>query len=724
MGIENNIIAIAEDSQTQAAELKYILEKNGYAVVHGMNGQELLEQVQKERPLLIITDLQMPVMNGYELCKQIKADPELGRLPVILLTSLTKAEDVLKGLECGADSYVMKPFNEQHLMSRIQSVITNISARDEKKVIQGNVDLFFEGKKYLVSSTRPQILNMLLSTYEGAVQKTQKLMETQVLLNNLKSSLEKKVEEQTEDLRIKIVERERIENAISESEKKYRNLVENALVGVFSCTLEGKLQFVNKAFCTMLLCDSAEKLMSFSLSSLFKTPNHYNIFINILRKNKQLRNYELELVTVSDQSRWVIVNALLKSNIISGMILDITERKKAEQKELKYQKELKVAKEKAEESDRLKSAFLANISHEIRTPMNSIIGFSHLLADPDISTEDRKDYVNRITQSSYCLLSLIENIMDVAKLDAEKLKINETECELNQLLTSIYSIFFNDQNIRQEQCIDLRLYTPTDENLSILTDHVRLKQILSNLLDNAFKFTEKGSIEFGYTIQNEKLQFFVKDTGLGLSEDQKEFVFDSFRKIEYTKTKLFSGAGLGLAICKKLLIIMEGDIWVESQSGKGSSFYFTLPLKVCQNPEVDKKEEMPVSESYSLKNKKILVAEDDQLNYKLVEAILEQAEATLYWARDGLEALDFFNSGKEFDLALMDLRMPRMDGFKAIQAIRKLKKVLPVLAVTAYGLGDEREMAMQSGFNDYISKPLNPVTLINIIGKYIHAGSD
>jgi DNA-binding response OmpR family regulator len=226
-----NLIIIAEDSPTQAENLKYILEKNGYKVAYGLNGQETLNLVEKDKPLLIIADIIMPVMDGYELCRQVKADENLREVPVILLTSLSEAEDVLKGLACGADSYVMKPFKEQHLMFRIQSILASKPSSGEKEVKQESIDILFAGKKYFVKSTKYQILNLLLSTYEGAVQKTQKLKETQAALSVFRASLEKKIEEKIEYLRQEIKKRKRIETAIRASEKKYHNLVENAIVG-------------------------------------------------------------------------------------------------------------------------------------------------------------------------------------------------------------------------------------------------------------------------------------------------------------------------------------------------------------------------------------------------------------------------------------------------------------------------------------------------------------
>jgi PAS domain S-box-containing protein len=717
------IVAIAEDSPTQAEELKYILEKNGYKVLHGLNGQEVMKLVRKDRPLLVIADILMPVMDGYELCRRIKTDDDLSKVPVILLTSLTHTEDVLKGLECGADSYVMKPFNEEHLMSRIYSVLNSKPAEDDERMEQENIDVLFEGKKYLVNSTRFQILNMLLSTYDGAVQKTRKLIETQAKLSNLGATLEKKVEEKTADLQMKITEREQIEIAIKASERKYRNLVENALVGVFSSNLKGQFQFVNEAFCAILHYDSAAKLISKSLQSLIKSSNDYKAFLEELRKNNQVKNYELEMVSLKGHTRWVIINALLRGDIISGMILDITERKKSEKKEIENQEELRIAKEKAEESDRLKSAFLANMSHEIRTPMNTILGFSSLLTDPHVSSENRKNYTNRISENCYYLLNLIENILYIAKLDAGKLKLYKKECFLNQLLADIYSAVVNNHKYKNKNHISFSMQAAIqDKNFSIFTDPIGLQQILLNLLDNAFKFTENGTIGFGYAIHDDILQFFVKDTGMGLAENQREIVFDSFRKVEDTKTKLYSGAGLGLAICKKLITLFDGKIWVEAERGKGSAFYFTIPLLVVKKPVIVSEEKAMVRKSHSLKDKKILVAEDDMLNYKLIEEMLSKSEATLSWARDGMEAVELIKSGKDFDLVLMDLRMPNMDGFQAAREIRGLKKSLPVIAVTAYSMGDEKDLAFLSGFNDYLTKPVNQEMLLNAVNKYICEG--
>jgi PAS domain S-box-containing protein len=717
------IVAIAEDSPTQAEELKYILEKNGYKVLHGLNGQEVMKLVRKDRPLLIITDILMPVMDGYELCRRIKTDEDLSKVPVILLTSLTHMEDVLKGLECGADSYVMKPFNEEHLMSRIYSVLNSKATEDDEIMEQENVDVLFEGKKYLVNSTRFQILNMLLSTYEGAVQKTRKLIKTQAQLSNLRVTLEKKVEEKTADLQIEITEHEEVEMAIKASERKYRNLVENALVGVFGSTFQGQFQFVNMAFCAILQYDSAEKLISQSLKSLFKSSNDYRVFLEELRKNNQVKNYELELVSLPGHTRWVIVNALLKGDYLSGMILDITERKKSEMKEIENQEELRIAKEKAEESDRLKSAFLANMSHEIRTPMNTILGFSSLLTDSNISAENRKNFTNQISENCYNLLNLIENILNVAKLEAGKLKLYKKECFLNRLLTDIYTVVVHNHKYKNKNHISLNMQAAIqDKNFSIFTDPVRLQQILLNLLDNAFKFTENGTIGFGYTVHGNILQFFVKDTGIGLAENQKEIVFDSFRKVEDTKTKLYGGAGLGLAICKKLITLFDGKIWVEAERGKGSAFYFTIPLKVVKKPVIVSEEKAAAGKSHSLKDKKILVAEDDLLNYKLIEAILSKSDATLFWARDGMEAVELIKSGKDFDLVLMDLRMPNMDGFQAAREIRGLKKSLPVVAVSAYSLGDEKDLAFLSGFDDYLTKPVNQEMLLNAVNKYVCEG--
>jgi CheY-like chemotaxis protein/anti-sigma regulatory factor (Ser/Thr protein kinase) len=374
----------------------------------------------------------------------------------------------------------------------------------------------------------------------------------------------------------------------------------------------------------------------------------------------------------------------------------------------------------AEESDRLKSAFLSNMSHEIRTPLNAISGFSCLLSDPDITKKDRGDFIQRITNGCDTLLNLINNILDLAKLEAGIIKLNKRKCLLNNLLETIHSLHSNSmEKIRKSRLsLDL-LRASSEKDLTILADPDRIFQVLSNLLDNALKFTENGSINFGCEIKDDQLMFFVRDTGPGLNAEQKKIIFERFRKAEEAKTKLYGGAGLGLAICKKLVQLMDGDIWMESEPGRGTSFFFTIPfIPAAVEKKAGMKEEPPVHKR-SLKGKKVLVAEDNQLNYKLIEAYLAGTDLEIAWARDGKEALDYYRSSDDVDMVLMDLRMPVMDGFQATEQIRSFNKDIPVVAVSAHSIREEQAKAESSGFTDYLTKPVSQEVLLQTIHKYI-----
>jgi PAS domain S-box-containing protein len=715
----NKLILFAEDSMTQAEKLKMELEENGYIPVHAKDGIEALKLAKSRKPDLILSDIIMPGLDGYELCRSIKKDNELKDVPVILLTALADVEDILKGLECGADNYIMKPYGTGQLISRLNTALQN-KFPPKKKLAQENIDILFKGNKYLVSSTRYQILNMLLSTYEGAVGKTEKLSNTQSALNVLRKSLEIKVDERTRDLQERINERKSIEEDIRESEKKYRTLIENALVGVFSVTIKGRVKFINEAFCRLLEYGSRKKIISQNFQSLFYNSADYDSLIEELTCSKQVKNFELKMISDRDIGKWVILNAILKDGIISGMVMDIHIRKETEEKEQKYQEELRKAKDMAEESDCLKSTFLSNMSHEIRTPMNAIIGFSNLLSFPGLSPGKKSEFIKRISTSCHELLDLIENILDLSKLEAGKIIIHEKRFPVNKLLEDLFAKISGDLSTSNRENINLKMAAGSkDKNLNIVSDPSRIYQVLDKLLDNALKFTEKGSVEFGYTIQDKCLEFYVKDTGVGLADDQIEFLFERFRKVEDAKIKQYGGAGLGLSICKKLVELMGGRIWMLSEQQKGSEFYFTLPLKPEGKSAPAPKEFTIKPAENNLSNKRLLIAEDNLYNYKLLEAILEGTNTEIVWAKDGLEAVERCKSDKGFDMVLMDLRMPNMDGIEATREIRKFNKDMPVLAVSAYTMDDERENTIQAGCNDFMSKPVDPKQLLDMMQRYI-----
>jgi len=390
--------------------------------------------------------------------------------------------------------------------------------------------------------------------------------------------------------------------------------------------------------------------------------------------------------------------------------IELEERKKT-------QLQLEVEKDRAQESDRLKSAFLANMSHEIRTPMNAILGFANLLGEPDISPDEQKEYTELINLNSKALLELINDIIDIAKIEAHQLRISKESFELNRFLKELFKIFSGQLKTLQKENIELRLSIPENiSELNIKSDIFRLRQIVNNLLGNALKFTNKGFIEYGYTTDKDILQFYVKDTGIGISEDKKDLIFSRFRQVDESHTREYGGTGLGLSISSGLIKLLGGDIWLDSISGKGSVFYFTLPIEEA-SITLDKKP--VVFETKSLKNKKILVAEDVIHNFYLVQSMLKNEGAELVYAENGLIAKNLFEEQQDFDLVLLDIRMPIMDGFAAFEHIHKMNNKIPIIAVTAYAMVEDKKRIKDIGFTDYITKPMNKQVLLQTLSKYV-----
>lgn len=393
-----------------------------------------------------------------------------------------------------------------------------------------------------------------------------------------------------------------------------------------------------------------------------------------------------------------------------GHCIDNTERKLAEM-------ELIRAKEKAEESDHLKTAFLHNISHEIRTPMNSIIGFSEFLNDPDLKSEKRKEYTGIIVQNCNQLLSIITDIVSIATIEAGQEKILEKEMDLNETLSQLYRQFLlkvKNQNIR----LILSPFLPDDEAV-ILTDQTKLVQILSNLIDNALKFTLHGYVNFGYSIVGSEIDFFVKDTGIGIPEELHEEIFKRFRQVETTTTRQFGGSGLGLTISKAYTELLGGRMWLDSELGKGTTIYFTIPYK--------KVEEMVFTELKLIQEpvfkingtKTVLIAEDEDTNFLLLEELLSGLNIRIIRALNGAEAVDICRLTHNVDLVLMDIKMPVMDGYTATKLIRKFKFNLPIIAQTAYADERDRQEALAIGCSDYISKPFKRTMIVSKIMEHL-----
>ncbi|HEX2933920.1 MAG TPA: two-component regulator propeller domain-containing protein [Bacteroidales bacterium] len=376
--------------------------------------------------------------------------------------------------------------------------------------------------------------------------------------------------------------------------------------------------------------------------------------------------------------------------------------------------ELELAKSKAEESDRLKSAFLANMSHEIRTPMNAIVGFASLLQSTEFSDEEKHTFIETINKNSETLLVLIDDILDISIIESNQLKLTRRKFDLVTILAEIESYYHlkNKKNIR--------IQFERKNNLQIINDPIRFRQIVNNLINNAIKYTDEGHILFGYEAINNEVRFYVTDTGIGIDPENHKNIFNHFFKIEKDNDKLYRGTGIGLAICKKLVELMGGKIWVESTPDIGSTFYFTLPLNRQVIPKAQELKETKLITS--LKGIKILIAEDEVDNFRLIQSILKSYQPDITWVKNGREAVNIvpeWNNNENNCLILMDIKMPVMNGIDAARLIKENHNRIPIIAVTAYALPDDKNLIHQEKFDEYISKPFKQEELIAVISKFI-----
>jgi len=515
--------------------------------------------------------------------------------------------------------------------------------------------------------------------------------------------------------------RRAIEKTLSESEKRFRVMFELSPAGIILIDPHGTIIEVNSSFCTNLGY-FREEVIGKNIR-LFAAPDKdgeiENSISQILSGNTMIHEVSN---TRKDGSLCVV--ALYETMIIlpdgkPGILSvsnDVTDRKR-------IQGELIEAKEKAEESDRLKSTFLANMSHELRTPLNAIIGFSGLILE---SGHDRNTitYSQIISKSGFHLLSLVEDLFDTTIIETGQIKINYENADIISLLKEVKDIIQGERLIEDKTSVELVLNTKeVRDPLYLVTDSRKLKQVLINLLRNALKFTEKGYIEFGITeikdAENKYFQFYVKDTGIGIDKKNHEAIFNIFRQIDDTHTRKFGGMGLGLSLAKKTIEVLGGKIWVESEPNKGSTFFFTLPVQSDKIKKDNKSEDKAITMGKNYSGKTILIAEDEQSNFDFLKILLTRMNIKVLWAKDGLEAVHLCETDPSINLVLMDIKMPRLNGYDATKLIKIKRPDLPVIAQTAYAMISDQQEAEKSGCDAYLSKPIKINQITEILEQYL-----
>lgn len=392
-----------------------------------------------------------------------------------------------------------------------------------------------------------------------------------------------------------------------------------------------------------------------------------------------------------------------------GVNQDITEKKIAEVELLK-------AKEKAEESDRLKSAFLANMSHEIRTPMNGILGFTELLKEQNLSGKEQQEYIELINKSGNRMLSIINDIIDISRIEAGLMKLNLTQSNVADQIDYIHT-FFKPEAAAKGLNLSVSNSLPRNQ-ANINTDREKLYAILTNLVKNAIKFTKKGEIEIGCAKKGGIIEFYVKDTGIGIPKDRQHAIFERFIQADIEDSMALQGAGLGLSISKAFLEMLGGKIWVESEEGKGSTFFFTLPYDNTKKIDDVAQSLSNADTKNNIRKLKTLVVEDDMISVILLEKAINKISKEILKAKTGVDAVNILRANPDIDLILMDIRLPELSGYKAVRQIREFNKNVVIIAQTAYGLSGDRKKAKEAGCTDYIAKPIIKEELLKLISKY------
>jgi two-component system CheB/CheR fusion protein len=767
-------ILIVDDINSNRKDLKERLRNLNFEVnfFESVNDKSTFDILSSNIIDIILLDIVLNNESGIDICKKIRGDKRTENIIVIMITAYGEITDLKEQvLEAGADSYITRPFDTFELVSRINIAIrlkkAEDSLRTEKKMLEYGLSLSEKKYKDLFSTmTSAFSLNEVIYNEQGeiydyrfievnnAFEKATGLKATDII-GKLASEIYPVFYKSWLNLYFDVIKEKKtksvveyIQNAnrwveifiyaqskkffisvfndvteIVENNKKINKIhkeldqILNASSPLCVVNKECKLILVNDSFCSMFKVDRDVVLGNFCQNVL--NPNTCKI-CPIKRIMGGTKKSIFEINTKVGKSKLLRCLVTAKpyendQNKIIGMVstfTDITRLKKIEKKLIK-------AKDQAEESDRLKSAFLANMSHEIRTPMNSIIGFSDLLNEDYIEKSIKENYLNIIQNAGNDLLKLIDDIIDIAKIEAGQIQLKAENFSLKKMVSELYILYKRNPNLMANN-VTLSLIEYDFNCDNIFADELRLKQIIINLLNNAIKFTHEGEITFGYYLDGAFIQFFVKDSGIGLTKEQIKIVWERFRQADNSTTKKYGGAGLGLSISDGIVKLFGGKIWAESELCKGTTFYFTIPY-IQSNKNLINLEELPTKVTYNWEKKTILIAEDVDLNYQLIEKLLDDTNVDIIRAKNGIEAIKLYKQHKNIiDVILMDIQMPDMNGYDATKKIKKINKDVPIIAQTAYVMNDEIKKCYEVGCSDIIKKPIIKRNMVETINKFIN----
>ncbi|MDM8541251.1 response regulator [Desulfococcaceae bacterium HSG9] len=660
-------IQIVDDVPENLDVLSALLIKKGFDVRIAMNGKLALQSIHAHKPDLILLDIMMPGMSGFDVCERLKADERTRDIPVIFISAFDNTFDKVKSFMLGGVDYITKPFQAEEVLARVTAHI--------------------------------KLRNM-----------------------------QKRLEDQNLQLIDEIDERKRAEEKL----KKLSNAVEQSASSIVITDIDGSIEYVNPAFCKTTGYSYKEAIGKNPriLKSGKHSPEFYHKMWKILdngsvwkgeiinkRKNGKLY---WEHVTISpvknrggDTTHYVTVKD------------DITWRKKAEAEKIRLLEEARKARTEAEKANRAKSEFLANMSHDIRTPMNAILGFTELLAD-QITDSTQKAWIKAVQAGGKSLLTLINDILDLSKIESGKFEINLEPVNIRDLADELARIF---QVQIEQKALGFIVEIAPDVPRGLMLDETRLRQVLFNLIGNAVKFTDQGEIRLTVTTGvppaakgRYDILITVADTGIGIPADDQQLIFDPFRQRNGQKFGKYGGTGLGLTISLRLVKAMNGGMTLQSVPGQGSAFKITLrDIAVTDTIAKPKNKSTECFEDKTFANATILVADDVDTNRNLIKAFFDDmTDIDIIEAENGAEAVSLTEQ-RQPDIILMDIKMPVMDGYQAIKRIKAIEhlKSVPIIAVTASAMKQEDKKIKLAGFDAYITKPLRISDLFYQLARFL-----
>jgi len=763
MSLENQPIRIlfAEDLPADAELARREIKKGGLEFIYKVVDTEpdFRKQLDEFNPHVVVSDYSMPTFDGMTALKITLAHSAF--LPIIILTGSMNEETAVACMKAGATDYVIKE-QIKRLPYAVMDAIEKSRDKQEKDRIEKQLQQSLEEFKDLINGMNETVWIMhtdgtLLDVNERACQvlgysreELTKLGLYGVDYNLSKNDIEKLAERMKKEKKQffhtvhTTKEGIKIPVEINSSLIKYRGQtailsvardisdrlkiedelrllsrsVEQSPASTVITDVEGRIEYVNSTF-TKITGYSFDEVKG-STPRIFKSGEQSTEFYEELwgtLLSGQEWHGELINRKKSGEEFWedISISPIMNNK---GEITHFVSVREDITKKKRMIEDLMVAKERAEESDRLKSAFLANMSHEIRTPMNGILGFTELLKEPKLTGEEKVQYVEIIQKSGKRMLDTINDLIDISTIESGTLEVNYSKVNVKEQLNYFYNFFKPEAESRGLQIF---CHSPlTDDEAAIVTDAEKLNAALSNLIKNAIKYTNEGKIEFGYKKESaHQLEFFVKDTGIGIEKERQSSVFKRFVQADNSLSKPYEGAGLGLSIAKGYIEKLGGKIWLDSEKGKGSSFYFTVPCREKPNTKNSEKatvEDLPID--VTLKDLTILVAEDEEVGRMYLAEILDDKCKKLLFAENGQEAVALYKQHPETDLVLMDIKMPVMDGYTATMKIKEIDSDALIIAQTAYALAGDKEKALAAGCRDYLTKPLKKSHMEEVIQKY------